>query len=187
MSAFRPLVSPRLILRSFRMRDVEPFHAYRTDPGVARFQGWKPPTRSEAEAFVETQREQTPGALGVGAQIAIELRSTGTMIGDVFLQTPSEEPELARIGFTLATPHQRNGYATEAVTRLLEYVFDDLGRLRVAALTLVENQRSISLLERVGMRREAPHGRSARLAGDGADECAYALRRDEWLRRHGRG
>lgn len=180
-------MTPRLILRPFRVEDVTSFHAYRSDPVVSRFQGWEPPTYREAQAFVQAQAECVPGTLGAGAQIAIELRTTNAMIGDVFLHTPSEEPKQARIGFTIARDHQRRGFATEAVGRLLEYVFDDLKKHGVSAVTLAGNEASVALLVRVGMRRKAHHVRSVPFEGAWADEYVYALLRDEWAQRAATG
>ncbi len=37
------LETPRLILRQFAERDVESFSRYRSDPEVARYQGWEAP------------------------------------------------------------------------------------------------------------------------------------------------
>ena len=180
MSSSFVLRTPRLLLRSFRADDAVPFHAYRTDPEVARYQGWTAPTQEEAAAFVARQEQVVPGTPGTGAQIAIELQASGDMIGDVFLHTPREEPEHARIGFTLARPFQAQGLATEAVRRLLAFTFDDLAKHRVTALVLAANARSIALLERVGMRREAHHVQSTRFENAWADEYVYALLRAEW-------
>lgn len=180
---FEPLASARLILRKFQTSDVAPFHAYRSDPAIAHFQGWNAFTLDDAEAFVARQRAQEPGALGVGAQIAIELTSSGEMIGDVYLNTSDDKPHTAQIGYTLASRHQRHGYATEAVETLLHYVFGTLNKHRVAALTFADNLRSVALLERVGMRKEAHHTQSSQLDGAWVDDAIYAMLQDEWRSR----
>ncbi len=178
---FEPLETDRLLLRRFEARDVEALHAYRADPEVARFQGWALDYgRAEAEAFVAEQAEIEPGALGVGAQIAIELKATGVLIGDLFLWTPEKEPRQAKFGYTLARAAWGHGYATEAVRGLLGYVFDTLGKQRVTALTDTRNERSIALLERIGMRREAHLVESWFHRDRWTSEYAYALLQREW-------
>lgn len=48
------LVTQRLILRSFEDHDIVPFARYRSDPEVARYQGWDAPYSIEkATHFVE--------------------------------------------------------------------------------------------------------------------------------------
>lgn len=42
------LETPRLILRPFQDSDLEPFVAYRSDPEVARYQGWEAPYSVES-------------------------------------------------------------------------------------------------------------------------------------------
>ena len=175
--AFR-LESERLVLRPFRAADVDALHAYRNDPDVGRYQGWSAPTLEEARAFVQRQSELEPGEPGVRAQIAIESKRTGALLGDLFLDT--SEDDQARVGFSLAHANQGEGLATEALTTLLSHLFETRGTHRVTALTLAANTRSIALLERVGMRREAHHVQSARFEGAWVDEFVYALLRDEW-------
>ncbi len=179
---FAPIETERLLLRRFRQADLEPFFAYRSDPDVARYQGWGVITRDEAARFVDRQAQSIPGQLGTGAQIAVELKASGRMIGDVYLDAPREEPHEARIGYTLAAGHQGRGYAFEAVTAVLGFVFKTLGKHRVTALTYAANARSVALLERIGMRKEAHFVRSRKFEGSWADECIYAMLNSEWKR-----
>ena len=77
------LETPRLVLRSFEDRDAAPFAAYRSDPEVARYQGWEAPFPMEnAARFVADMIRARPGMPGAWYQVAIELKSTGEMIGD---------------------------------------------------------------------------------------------------------
>ena len=181
--SFLPLESARLNLRRFRESDLEPFHTYRSDPDVGKYQGWSALTLDEARQFIETQDEHMPGALGVGAQIAIELKASGEMVGDVFLNTPADEPDHAQFGYTLGREHQGKGVATEAVETLLDYVFGPLDKHRATALTFADNARSVALLERIGMRREAHHLQSSRLDGAWVDDYVYAMLQSDWLLR----
>jgi RimJ/RimL family protein N-acetyltransferase len=113
-------------------------------------------------------------------QFAVELKETGTLLGDCALKVDEEEQYQAEIGFTLSREHQGKGYASEAVSRLLDSVFGDLGLHRVVAIAFCENERSVALLERLGMRREERFLQSARFEGGWADEYLYAILRDEW-------
>jgi len=177
---FTPLESERLLLRRFKPADLEPFHAYRSDPAVAKYQGWGEFTLEDARRFVDDQLGRNPGELGQGAQIAIELQASGAMIGDVYLNTPADEPRQAQIGYSLATRYQGAGYATEAVRRLLDYVFGPLDKHRVTAVTDTENVRSIALLERIGLRREAHFIQNYWFKGKWSDEYVYAILQSEW-------
>lgn len=131
-------------------------------------------------------RSAEPGAPGEWFQFAVVLRGTEQLIGDCGLKT-EEGARQAEIGVTFAREHQGKGYAYEAVSRLLDYAFGDLGVHRVVALADRQNAPSSALLERLGMRREGSFIRNAWFKGHWASEYLYAILRDEWLRRHERG
>ena len=121
-----------------------------------------------------------PDVTGTWFQMAIELAQTCPLIGDLGLHTLADRPGQAEIGFTLAREHQGKGYATEAVNRLLDYVFGVLGKHRVIAVTDARNAPAARLLERVGMRREGHFVENIWFKGEWADEYQYAMLEREW-------
>ena len=177
---FARLLSPRLILRRFRYSDLVPFCGYRSDPRVARYQDWESWSEEEGRQFLERQMTLHPDVPGTWFQLAIELAETGELIGDLGLHTPADRPGQSEIGFTLASEHQGQGYATEAVNRLLDYLFGDLGKHRVTAVTDARNTPAARLLERVGMRREGHFIENAWFKGGWGDEYQYAMLEREW-------
>jgi len=181
---FDVLRTERLVLRRFTAADVDSFAAYRSDPEIARYQGWEAPyTRKQAARFIDDLRDAHPGTPGAWFQIAVELTSAKTLIGDVAVRVSSDDPRLATIGFTVARAAHGHGYATEAVTAVLDYLFTTRRTHRVAAVCDVRNTASAALLERVGMRREAHHRASAWWKGEWTDELSYAILADEWAAR----
>jgi RimJ/RimL family protein N-acetyltransferase len=178
-----PLETDRLILRTFRPEDLDAFLAYRNDPLVALHQSWDLPySRKQGMAFVDEMTKAIPGEAGVWFQIAIELKATGAMIGDCVFCRLKEDVRQAEIGFSLAYAYQRQGYASEAIRRLLDYLFHELELHRVRAICDVENRASARLLERVGMRREAHFIESFWIKGRWSSEYWYAILRREWQR-----
>jgi aminoglycoside 6'-N-acetyltransferase len=182
------LETPRLILRRFTDADLEPFLAYRSDPEIARFQGWSEPyTRQMAVEFLEEMKTRQPGQPGEWFQWAIERRATGQMIGDLAFYLLSRDTRQAEIGATLARDYQGLGYAREAVHRLLEYLFDELALHRVCANCDPENIPAWQLLERLGFRREAHFVENLLFKGRYADEYWYGMLRREWLEKRDTG
>jgi aminoglycoside 6'-N-acetyltransferase len=172
---FGELRTPRLVIRRFRAADAQALAAYRSDPQVARFQGWTAPYGvDEAAAFIAGMAEH-PGTPGQWFQFAV---TAGPLIGDVALLTDAD-PRLGRIGFTLAREAQARGYATEAVGAVLDYAFGR-GAHRIAADCDARNASSAALLERVGMRREGHLRASAWWKGEWTDELCYGILADEW-------
>lgn len=180
---FTTITTDRLILRRFRDSDIDPFLAYRFDPRVARYQSWDTCSRQQALDFIEEQKLVQPGTPNQWFQIAIELRSTGELIGDCGLHTHADDPRQADIGYTLAHDAQGYGYATEATSQALDFAFHDLQMHRIVAIVDCENNASVALLERLGLRREAHYRQNVWFKGKWADEYAYAILRHEWIDR----
>lgn len=175
------LETDRLILRPFQDADVQLFSEYRSDPEVARYQSWETPySLAQAAKFISALHTVQPGTPGEWLQIAIELKTTGLLVGDCAFCVLAKEPQQAEIGFTLARRHQRNGYAGEAVTALLEYLFSGLQLHRVRAICDVENLASARLLERIGMRLEGHFIESVWFKGRWSSEFWYAVLSTEW-------
>jgi aminoglycoside 6'-N-acetyltransferase len=175
------LETPRLILRPFEDRDALPFAVYRSDPEVARFQGWEAPySLEQAREFVSEMKTRTPGTPGEWFQAAVERKEDGALIGDCVFKRLAYEPRVAEIGYTLARPYQHHGYASEAIQALLGYIFDTLGLHRVLADCDPQNTSSVRLLEKLGFRHEGCFVESMWLKGEWVDEDWYAILEREW-------
>jgi RimJ/RimL family protein N-acetyltransferase len=178
------LESDRLVLRPFQEADVEPFAAYRSDPEIARYQSWEPPvTLEQATRFVDDMKNVRPGVQGEWYQWAVERKTAAGLIGDCAFQILPHDPRQAEIGFSFARAHQGQGFATEAVSRLLDYLFGDLNLHRVVAITDAENRAAARLLERLGLRREAAFVENVWFKGAWGSEFSYALLHREWARK----
>lgn len=180
-AAFTSLESGRVRLRRFTGDDLAPFLAYMNDPLVARYQTWESYTERQAEDVFKEQRTLEPGVPGRWFTFAVESKEGGSLAGHVALKT--QDTRQAEIGFTFSRAHQGKGLAFEAASRVLDYVFDELGLHRVIAITDCENERSVALLGRLGMRREGHFIQNIWFKGRWGDEYLYAVLREEWLRK----
>ena len=180
-AAFTQIESERLRIRGFNDSDLAPFMAYRNDPKVARYQSWDSCDEQQARAFIREMESAQPGVPGEWFQFAIESKQTGELIGDCGLRVDEAEPYRAEIGFTLSREYQCRGFASEAVSALLDYAFDTLGLHRVVAIVDCRNAPSVALLERLDLRREGHFVENVWFKGGWADEYLYAVLKDEWL------
>lgn len=175
------LETERLLLRRFRADDAAVLAAYRSDPQVARYQGWEAPfPLAAAESFVAAVAGGDPRAEG-WFQYAVELRDGGALIGDVGANR-HDAGRQAEIGFTLAPAFQGRGYAAEAVRRVVDHLLRQEGLHRVHASVDARNAASARLLERVGLRREGVLLQSAWWKGEWTDDVIYAVLASEWSR-----
>lgn len=182
MAGILLLETPRLIMRPFNERDIPVFSAYRSDPNVARYQGWNAPYSLDlAAAFVAGMQTAQPGTPGEWYQLAIEVKASGEMIGDGAFHLLKEDIRQAEIGLTLARSAQGQGYAVEVTRRLLDYLLGELGLHRVKATCDALNLAAARTLERAGMRREAYFVEHLWFKGAWSSEYVYAILGREWM------
>lgn len=181
------LETDRLIVRRFEEHDVRDVLAYSQHTEDDRFrernvdwdlseagvrQWWSPMMAMKPEEAINW------------LALVIELRAEHRVIGNVgFNARRTGEHLQGMIGWTLGKADEGNGYATEAASVLLDYLFFTLGFHRVYALTSPRNAKSWQLMERLGMRREAHYRRNCFVDGTWDDEYAYAILTDEWSER----
>ena len=182
-TAFTKIETERLILRRLADGDLGAFMAYLNDPEVARYQSWESYTEEQARVVIERQKGVEPGTPGQWFTFAAELKGTGELVGHVALSVKADDQRQAEIGFTFARGQQGRGLAREAAEAVLDYAFGVLGLHRVVAITDCENERSVALLERLGMRREGYFVENIWFKGAWGSEYLYAVLQEEWLSR----
>ena len=169
----------RLTVRRFRPDDAAAFSAYRSVPEVAHYQGWEAPFSLE-EATAAAQRFAEGDPLKPGwFQYAID--RDGVLIGDIGLNL-HENLMQADVGFTLAPEYQGQGYATEAVHGLLNYLFVERNLHRVSAECDARNTASAALLRRLGFRDEGLRLQNTWFKGEWTDDLFFGLLNSDWPR-----
>ena len=164
------------------MDDLEDMHAYRSLPEVARYQYWEPMSRDHLTGKV-AEWSLLDGQDGRNLTLGVVLRSSGRLIGDIMILMSHDEARQGEVGFTLHPDFQRKGFATEAVTALIDLSFDQFGLHRIFGCCDARNAGSYGLMEKLGMRREAHFREHARFKGGWDEEYVYAILEDEWRMR----
>lgn len=173
------IATERLTIRPLAREDVTEFTRYRNIPEVARFQDWELPYTSErAHALVESVEELGRPTAGEWVQLAIVDRE-GCLLGDLAVWLDDTQ-QLATIGYTLAPEHQGKGYATEAVSAILDWLFGTRKAHRVTATLDPENLASARVLERSGFRYIGTARSAALVRGEWFDDARFELLADEW-------
>ena len=128
-----PIQTERLLLRRSLPEDAETISAYRSDPNVNAQQGWERTDVESVRADIVEMSRRSPGEPGAWVQFTAEDRETGGIVGDVGLSLAEPEPNVIKVGYTIAPEFQGAGYATEAIRALVDYAFDTLGADAVRA------------------------------------------------------
>ena len=176
MKAPGQIETTRLILRQPRMSDaVTMFERYAGDPEVTRFLGW-PRHRSvrDTETFLQFSAQEWE-RWPAGPYVIIS-RTDGRLLGSTGLgfQAPHE----AMTGYVLATDAWGKGYATEALTAVID-VTRQTSVTRLFALCHPEHRPSQRVLEKCGFVRDDPSTRQVEFPnlspGVQQDALCYAL------------
>ncbi|MBD3915036.1 GNAT family N-acetyltransferase [Nocardioides hwasunensis] len=161
------------------MDDLDDLARFHGDPEVVRYVPWPVRDREATEETLRVKLTQTElVAPGQWLVLAVELRSSGAVIGEVLLKWASDRQ--GEVGFAFARDAQGQGYAAEAATAVLRLGFDDLGFHRITAVCIAENDASARLLARLGLRQEARLVDNVVFKGEWATQLVFAMLEDEW-------
>ncbi|PLS15446.1 GNAT family N-acetyltransferase [Bacillus sp. M6-12] len=89
-----------------------------------------------------------------GIRWGIVHKESGEFIGTVGLNNWSSPNKRAEVGYELHPDYWRSGYTTEAVIKVLNYAFHDIGLKRIGAVVYPENISSSNLLKKIGFQQE---------------------------------
>ena len=178
MNKFNYIKTERLLIRTLEMKDKDDFLKYRSLPEVYKYQTWRPKNINEIKNFICKNVAVNLNTANTWLQLAICL-DDGQLIGDLGILFLDDNFQV-KIGITISPAYQGNGYAIEAAKAVISYLFNDLKKHRVTASVDPDNNRSINLLENLGLRKEAHFIKNFRMNDKWYDDCIYAVLEDEW-------
>ena len=145
--------TPRLRLRKLRLRDAADLFSWSSDPEVAKYVLWSAhrsirETREYIRYVRGLYRRGAPSSWG------IVLRETDRVIGTIGIMAWFPEHRSAEVGYSLGRSWWGQGYATEALSCVLDLLFDRMKINRAEGQCDVRNPASARVMEKCGMRRE---------------------------------
>ncbi len=145
----KALETERLILRGWQREDLEDLFDIMKSPSVMNG-GWKP--HSDTNISVEVLNEYIKS----DERWAVELKNTGKVIGCIGACPDNHRGKYSAktINYVLSETYRENGYVTEAVNRIVEYLFDELKIDLLSAFHYPDNDKSKKVLENCGFQYE---------------------------------
>jgi RimJ/RimL family protein N-acetyltransferase len=178
-----PIETERLLLRPLDPgADVDALYAYQSREDVCRYIPYPALTREQVAARLADPKRTTDTieAQGGFANLAVVIRDTGQVIGDVILIYANAEHRTGEIGYAFNPDHYGHGYATEACRPLLKLAFEDMDLHRVVGRIDARNDASAAVLRRLGMRQEAVLVENEWFKGEWTTEIDFAILASEW-------
>jgi RimJ/RimL family protein N-acetyltransferase len=177
---FAPLRTQRLLIRVPTEDDARSLHERRNDPAVAEYQAWELPFPFErAEEIVRDAQAMGAPQNDEWWMAIVTNATTGEVLGELAVRL-SWQGRTAEVGYTFAPAHWGRGYAVEALTALIEYLFEELGVTRIFGTLHPDNHASAMVLERTGFVFEGRTRNSFWVGEENSDDSIYGLTRSDW-------
>lgn len=163
------------------MDDKESMFKYRSDPETNQHLSLVPESVDNIAEFISKTSSEI-NVPGTWFQFVIIEQISNDLVGDIgvhFLDTDSENKQV-EIGYTLDKDFRGKGYATEALTKVVDYLINQLNKHRIIASIDPTNIASIKLIERLEFRKEAHFVESLFFHGKWVDDVIYAILAKEW-------
>jgi len=179
---FPVLACTRIDLCEFDAKYAEDVFAFRSDRVVQLYNSAPHQTRDETLQFIREELEAF--RLQKKLMWAIRLLTSRRVIGSVSMAHWDRYHRRAEIGYDLAKDCWGQGFAQEAVSKVVEFGFEQMALNRIEIWTSVANVRSLRLAERLGFTMDGSLRRRI-LEDDGQfyDCVVYGLLQDEWSRK----
>lgn len=147
------LETDRLVLRRVSSDDAEFILELLNQPSFLRYIGDKGVrTTKDAVRYIQTGPVASYERFGFGLYL-VELKENGVPIGMCGLLKRDTLPD-ADVGFAFLPHYWSQGYAFEAASSVMSFGREVLGLRRIVAITSLDNDASIRLLERIGLKFE---------------------------------
>ena len=163
-----PIETERLVIRRLSLDDAEFIVELLNDPAFIRFIGDRGVrTPEDARAYLQKGPLASYERFGFGLYLTA-LKTDGTPIGICGLLKRDMLQDVD-IGFAFLPRFVGQGYANEAAIAVMDHGKNDFALKRLVAVANSDNESSIKLLEKLGLRYE----QMVRLAENGPDLRLY--------------
>lgn len=149
------LETDRLILRKLKKEDAyQAFENWTNDELVTRYVTWNPHKNVENTLKLfeiwENNYEMEHTYKWV-----VELKDTSEVIGTIDVVRKNIEQKTAEIGYCYGSKYWNKGYGTEALKKVLDFLFNEVGFEVISACHVIDNVGSGKVMEKAGLIYEA--------------------------------
>lgn len=172
------LTTERLTLRRFTLADAQKmFENWHSDPEVTKYLSWYPD--KSVDGTLELLTEWT-SKYGSEEYYNWAIEYDGELVGNIEMVVVSNRCECLEFGYCLSRKFWGLGIMTEAVERVRDFLFDEVGANRLVIGHVRENTASGRVAQKCGFRWEGTERkRFLDKAGVFHDIERYSLMRDE--------
>lgn len=175
------LKTHRLNIRELELKDISNVHQLHSLPETDEFNALGSPETIQITEKILSEwlngQNQRPR---VSYVFGIDLRDSEKFIGLIAINLGKKNYRTAEVWFKVHKDFWRKGYTTEALTKLLDFGFNQLQLHRIEAGCAVDNIASSKVLEKVGMKKEGMKRKKLPIRGEWKDNYFYGILEDEF-------
>ncbi|WP_070119673.1 GNAT family N-acetyltransferase [Bacillus marinisedimentorum] len=175
------LETERLLLRIFTRDDAFRIKELANNKQLAEILGLPHPYEAEhAEDWIAAQPESIKK--GIEYPLAIVSKDQNAIIGTIAIRVDKRNNK-GELGYWVGTGYWGNGFATEAVNRIIKFGFEELNLNKISASALSWNHASATVLDKAGLQKEGILRQDRLLLDTYEDMVVYGLLRNEYKSR----
>lgn len=169
----------RLIIQPFKNDDAYRIKELANDEVLANILGLPYPYKLEhAQEWILTQ----PDVIAAGSEYPLKVvhKQWNEIIGTVTLRIDKKNNK-GELGYWIGTDYWGNGFATEFVSKMIEFGFNELNVNKICASVLSKNKASKKVLEKSGLLKEGTLKQNRFLLNKYEDVDLYGLLKVEYI------
>lgn len=170
----------RLILRPFKIEDAKYMYKnWASHEEVTKYLKWKPHKNiEESKEYIKFLIEGYKK--GDCYDWAIELKEINQPIGSIGIVQLKEDVKLAHIGYCIGNMWWNKGITSEAFSRVIKYLFEEVGVNRIESTHAIDNPNSGKVMKKCGLKYEGTL-RQSDITNEGICDMAwYGLLKSEY-------
>ena len=171
------LETKRLVIRDHIKSDLEAMHSWMSDDITMKYLDWKTDSIDQTRGKLEEAIEEAESQNRMKYFFAVELKDLSKIVGEVgfTVLTKNDFGGVAESGCFFIPQFWGQGFASEALSSIHNFAFDDLKIHKVVAGCDAENKASERVMVKCGMIKEAEFRQHHFHRGKWCDRLKYGL------------
>lgn len=146
------LETERLILRRYKESDIDAIYEMITDERLAKYIKFPKLTKEEELECIKQWIKDADDSKY--EKWVIERKSDGVVGGNIDVNTVVKKHNYCNVGYTIRYDYWGNGYATEALKFVSDYLLNNRGYYLVECSCNELNKQSSRVMEKAGFRKD---------------------------------
>lgn len=146
------LETDRCVIRETTVEDIDCFYEIYKEPAITEYMEDLYADKDEEIAYIQDYIKNMYCFYGYGMWTVLE-KAGGQIIGRAGISW-REGYEIPELGFVIAVPYQRQGFAYEVCRAILAYGKEELGFTQFQAVIMEGNEKSMALCQKLGFTDE---------------------------------